>query len=79
MVGVVCRQTTLTEEEATERLAAHGGDPVAVIKEFMGQPQTAPTPIAARNAHQTIFREINQFVESVSAVRLTAAEKKRPN
>ena len=78
MVGVVCRQTTLTEEEATERLAAHCGDPVAVIKEFMGQPQTAPAP-PARNAHQTIFREINQFVESVSAVRLTAAEKKAPN
>jgi len=73
-VGVICRQTTLSPEEAAQKLAEHGGDPVAVIKEFMQVKPAAPRA-PTTNPHQMIYREIEQFMESISPVRLPTRTK----
>ena len=75
-IGVICRQTTLSDVEAKAKLAEHGGDPIAVIKEFMQKDTKAAEPRSVEaNPHQMIYREIEHFMESISTVRLPV----RPN
>jgi NACalpha-BTF3-like transcription factor len=65
LINIVKRQTTLTTEEAMVKLKEHNGEPVAVIKEFMGIKDTVKEkPIKTTN--QMVFSEIRTFMDDVN-------------
>jgi hypothetical protein len=68
LIGLICRQTTLTEDEARAKLAEHKGDAIEVIKEFL---QVKPVAKKALNTNQKIFNEIEQFMGTVSSTRIS--------
>jgi hypothetical protein len=72
LIGLICRQTTLTEDEARTKLAEHKGDPIEVIKAFL---DVKPVPKKALNTNQMIFNEIEQFMGSVSSTRISRTPK----
>ena len=72
LIGLICRQTTFTEEEAKLKLAEHKGDAIEVIKAFL---QVKPVPKKTLNTNQMIFNEIEQFMGSVSSTRISKSLK----
>jgi NACalpha-BTF3-like transcription factor len=64
MVGLVMRQTTYTHEEAIEKLKLFNGEPVDVIKDFMGIKKKEKKVPKTRN--QMIFSEIRSFMDDVN-------------
>lgn len=63
VVAMICRQTTYTEDEAREKLAA-AGDPVKVIQAYMG---SRPPAAGGRNPNKIIYQEIGKFVKEVNS------------
>lgn len=64
LIEVVMRQTTYTREEAIEKLKKFKGEPVDVIREFMGiEVKTKNTP---STTNQMIFSEIRNFMDDVN-------------
>ena len=64
LVELVMRQTTYNREEAIEKLKEHKGEPVDVIREFMGievKSKKGPT-----TTNQMIFSEIRNFMDDVN-------------
>jgi thiamine pyrophosphate-dependent acetolactate synthase large subunit-like protein len=63
-IGIICRQTTYTEEEATEQYKIHGGDIVKVLEAFHGiqQKDTSKERIS-QSVNQTIYKELRQFMD----------------
>jgi hypothetical protein len=58
------RQTTYTREEAIEKLKKFKGEPVDVIREFMGiEVKSKNTP---KTTNQMIFSEIRNFMDDVN-------------
>lgn len=64
LVGIVMRQTTYTKEEAIEQLKKHNGEPVDVIREFMGV--TPKEKKAPKTTNQMVFNEIRNFMDDVN-------------
>ena len=65
LIDVVKRQTTYTTQEAMEKLKEHSGEPVSVIKEFMGIKNTKKEkPLKTPN--QMVFSEIRSFMDDVN-------------
>lgn len=54
-INMIMAQTTYTEEEATQKLEMFGGDPIKVIKDFMGIKEK-PTKIKSIN--QEIYKQL---------------------
>lgn len=54
-VNMIMSQTTYTEEEAQQKLEMFGGDPIRVIKDFMGIKEK---PIQIKSVNQEIFKQI---------------------
>ena len=54
-IQTIMAQTTYTEEEAQQKLELFGGDPIKVIKDFMGIKEK-PTKI--KSVNQEIFKQI---------------------
>jgi NACalpha-BTF3-like transcription factor len=64
LIEVVMRQTTYTREEAIEKLKKFKGEPVDVIREFMGiEVKSKNTP---KTTNQMIFSEIRNFMDDVN-------------
>jgi len=64
LIEIVMRQTTYTREEAIEKLKKFKGEPVDVIREFMGievKPKNTP-----KTTNQMIFSEIRNFMDDVN-------------
>jgi NACalpha-BTF3-like transcription factor len=66
LVGVVMRQTNYTFQEAVEKLKKHKGEPVDVIKEFMGTENVKKKKIEAKTTNQMVFHEIRNFMDDVN-------------
>lgn len=65
LIGVVMRQTTYSREEAIEKLKYFNGEPVDVIKEFMGiKPKPKKEP---NTTNQMVFHEIRNFMDDVNS------------
>ena len=58
------RQTTYTREEAMEKLKKYNGEPVDVIREFMGI--KIPEKKTPKTTNQKIFHEIRNFMDDVN-------------
>ena len=63
LVDMICRQTSYTPEEATEKLKELK-DPMKVIQSYMVPQEKTPKP--ARNTHQMIYHEISKYMEETS-------------
>ena len=64
LIEVVMRQTTYTREEAIVKLKKFKGEPVDVIREFMGiEVKTKNTP---STTNLMIFSEIRNFMDDVN-------------
>lgn len=64
LIGVVMRQTTYTRKEAIEKLKKFDGEPVDVIKEFMGiEKKEKEVP---KSTNQKVFHEIRNFMDDVN-------------
>ena len=64
LIGIVMRQTTYTRKEAIEKLKKFDGEPVDVIKEFMGiEKKEKETP---KSTNQKVFHEIRNFMDDVN-------------
>jgi NACalpha-BTF3-like transcription factor len=64
LIELVMRQTTYNREEAIEKLKKYKGEPVDVIREFMGievESKKGPT-----TTNQMIFSEIRNFMDDVN-------------
>jgi hypothetical protein len=60
-IGIICRQTTYTEEEAKEQLSIHNGDVVKVLEAFHGIKKDT-TPVLKTSLNQAIYSEIRNFM-----------------
>ena len=66
LVGIVMRQTNYTFEEAVVKLHEHKGEPVDVIREFMGTANVKKHTLEAKTPNQMIFNEIRNFMDDVN-------------
>lgn len=66
LIGIVMRQTTYTFKEAFNKLREHQGEPVNVIKEFMGTLDNKKKTIEATTTNQKVFSEIRNFMDDVN-------------
>jgi len=64
LINIVKRQTTYTTQEVASKLKEHDGDPVSVIKEFMGIKNIKKEPVKTQN--QMVFSEIRSFMDDVN-------------
>ena len=64
LIELVMRQTTYTREEAMEKLKEYNGEPVDVIREFMGI--KIPEKKTPKTTNQKIFHEIRNFMDDVN-------------
>jgi len=46
--NIILRQTDYTEEEIIQKLKEHNNDPLAIIREYMVTPSSAPAPAQAQ-------------------------------
>jgi len=58
LIQIIMRQTTYTEEEAGEKLAELGYDPILVIKDFMGIKPKEQKPEIIKSVNQEIYKQI---------------------
>ena len=59
-IQMILRQTDYSEEEANTKLQDHNGDPIQVIKEYLGiTEKKAPM---AKTKNQEIYRQIRNFI-----------------
>ena len=58
------RQTTYTRKEAIEKLKKFDGEPVDVIKEFMGIEKKEKE--TSKSTNQKVFHEIRNFMDDVN-------------
>lgn len=64
-VRTVQKHTSYTEEEAVAKLALHGGDPMRVVREYMGLSPDVPTEterIGPAQRQQAMFRQFRTFL-----------------
>lgn len=66
LIGIVMRQTTYNFKEAMNKLKEHNGEPVKVIKEFMGTLGNEKKTIEATTTNQKVFSEIRNFMDDVN-------------
>lgn len=63
-IGIICRQTTYTEEEAAEQLKLHGGDIVKVLEVFHGiQHKDTSKEKISQSVNQAIYTELRHFMD----------------
>lgn len=65
-VGIIIRQTTLTNEEALERLTFYNNDYVKVIEEFMGMNNNKNKEIKNLTINQQIYKEIRSIMDDAA-------------
>lgn len=62
-IGMICRQTTYTEEEAITQLKKHG-DVVKVLEDFHGiQHKDISKEKILQSVNQTIYKELRNFMD----------------
>jgi hypothetical protein len=61
-LDLICRQTDYSREEARAKLEELG-DPIQVIRGYM---PAAPKKAVSRNPQQTLYDELNKFVEDTA-------------
>ena len=61
-LDLICRQTDYSREEARAKLEEMG-DPIKVIQGYM---PPAPKKTVSRNPQQTLYYELNKFVEDTA-------------
>ena len=66
LIGIVMRQTTYTFNEAAIKLQQYKGEPVSVIKEFMGTLDHKKKTVIAKTTNQKLFYEIRTFKDDVN-------------
>ena len=66
LVGVVMRQTTYTFKEAAMKLQEFDGEPVDVIKDFLGTANIKVKPEKSKTTNQMVFSEIRNFMDDVN-------------
>ena len=59
-VSMILRQTNYTAEEAADKLAAFQGDPIAVIKDYMGIKEK---PVPKKSLNQEIYTQIRHKLD----------------
>ena len=65
IVGIILRQTTLTDEDARSRLFFHNNDYIKVIEEFMGTIHKKK-PTQTLTINQQIYKEIRGVMDNAS-------------
>lgn len=66
-IGIIVRQTTLTEQVAEERLKYYDNDYVKVIEEFMGTNNKNKTKSGKQlTINQQIYKEIRDVMDNAS-------------
>jgi DNA-binding ferritin-like protein len=58
LIQIIMRQTTYTEEEAGEKLAELGYDPISVIRDFMGIKPKEQKQETIKSVNQEIYKQI---------------------
>jgi len=66
LIGIVMRQTTYTFKEAAMKLQEFNGEPVDVIKDFMGTSNTKNKKEPPKTTNQMVFSEIRNFMDDVN-------------
>jgi hypothetical protein len=66
LIGIVMRQTTYTFKEAAMKLQEFNGEPVDVIKDFMGTSNTKIKKEIPKTTNQMVFSEIRNFMDDVN-------------
>jgi len=64
MAQVIMRQTTYSLREAINKLHEHKGEPLEVIKEFIGAKEDKT--IEKKSTNQMVFTEIRDFMDEVN-------------
>lgn len=65
-IGIIMRQTTLTEEESKERLIYYNNDYIKVIEEFMGTNHKNKKSGKTITINQQIYKEIRNVMDNAS-------------
>ena len=63
-IGIIMRQTNVTQEQAVKKLNDHKGDYVNVIKEYLNIPLKKATNDDNKTINQRIFKEIRNNLYS---------------
>ena len=67
MAQIITRQTTYTLKESIIKLQEHKGEPLDVIKEFMGvKPMPEEEEPDNKSTNQMIYSEIRNFMDTVN-------------
>ena len=66
LIGIVMRQTTYSFKEAAIKLQEFNGEPVDVIKDFMGATNTKIKKEIPKTTNQMVFSEIRNFMDDVN-------------
>ncbi len=66
LIGIVMRQTTYSFKEAAIKLQEFNGEPVDVIKDFMGATNTKIKKEPPKTTNQMVFSEIRNFMDDVN-------------
>ena len=64
MAQIIMRQTTYTLQEAIKKLQEHKGEPLDVIKEFVGVQNKIKE--SKKSTNQMVFSEIRDFMDEVN-------------
>jgi hypothetical protein len=74
--NIILRQTDYTEEEIIQKLKEHNNDPLAIIREYMVTPSSAPateaqaqaqaTAAPAKSVNQQIYGEIRSLMDTAA-------------
>lgn len=65
-IGIIMRQTTLSEEESKERLTYYNNNYVKVIEEFMGTNNKNKKSGKSITINQQIYKEIRTVMDNAS-------------
>jgi len=65
-IGIIMRQTTLSEEESKERLTYYNNEYVKVIEEFMGTHNKNKKTEKSSTINQQIYKEIRTVMDNAS-------------
>lgn len=62
-IAIICRQTTYTETEATQKLEKFNNDVMSVIKDYLGAKEK---PKQTTSVNQQIYQELRTFMNGVN-------------
>ena len=64
-VDLICRQTTYTQEEATQKLLLHNNNIQSVIKEYLGVTSKQSSTKSNSSVNQQIYKELRGFMDTI--------------